>query len=576
MAEMDLVLRGGMVVDGTGAPPRRADVAVRDGVIVAVGEVAERGRDEVDAAGLLVAPGWVDIHTHYDGQATWEERLMPSSNMGATTVVFGNCGVGFAPVRPQDRDRLVVLMEGIEDIPGTALHQGLNWRWETFEQYLDVLAAMPHDIDIAVHIPHGALRVYVMGERGANCEPATPEDIAQMAEHVRTALLAGAVGFSSSRTLVHRSSAGDPTPSVRAERAELMAVAEVMREVGRGVFQFTSDFTDLDAEFDLFRDLARVSGRPLSFAMTQSPSTPRKWRTQLDKIEKARAEGLQISSQVAVRPIGLMIGLQGTYHPYIGRPAYEEIAGLPLSQRVAAMREPERRLRILAEPSPRGTFFLDAIANGQDNLYELGVPPVYDPAPDTSVGARARAAGLTAEEVIFDILTADGGKTFLYLPLVNYVDGNLDVVFDMLSHPYTINALSDGGAHVGMICDASAPTFMLTYWARDRKGPRLDLGMAVRRQTRDTAWALGLLDRGVIAPGYRADINLIDFERLKLGSPVMVHDLPGGARRLNQEVSGYVATYVAGEAIFRNGLPTGALPGTLVRGQMLSPEQQEA
>ncbi|HET9630138.1 MAG TPA: amidohydrolase family protein [Novosphingobium sp.] len=576
MSQVDLVFRGGMVVDGTGAAPRRADVAVSEGLIVAVGEVSARGREEVDATGLMVAPGWVDIHTHYDGQATWEERLMPSSNLGATTVVFGNCGVGFAPVRPQDRDRLVVLMEGIEDIPGTALHLGLDWRWESFEQYLDVLAAMPHDIDIAAYIPHGALRVYVMGDRGARGEPATPEDIRRMAEHVRSGLLAGAVGFSSSRTLVHRSSAGDPTPSVRAERDELLAIAHVMRELDRGAFQFASDFTDLDAEFGLFRDLARVSGRPLSFAMTQTSGDPDKWRKQLALIDQARSEGVQISAQIAVRPIGLMLGLQGTYHPYNGRPSYEEIAHLPLAERAQAMRQPARRARILAEPGPRGTFFLDAVASGQDNVYELGVPPIYDPAPEESIGARARAAGVTPDELIFDILTANGGTNFLYLPLVNYADGNLDAVFEMLNHPYTINSLSDGGAHVGMICDASTPTYMLSYWARDRKGPRLDVGAAVRRQTRDTAWALGLRDRGVIAPGFRADINLIDFDRLQLGPPVMVHDLPGGARRLNQEASGYVATYVAGQPIFRNGLPTGALPGTLVRGETVSRQLNDA
>lgn len=565
MSEADLVIRNGLVVDGTGAPPRHADVAVKDGRIIAVGHVPGKGRDEVDALGLLVAPGWVDIHTHYDGQATWDERLAPSSNMGATTVVFGNCGVGFAPVRVEDRDRLITLMEGIEDIPGTALHEGLSWRWETFEDYLDLLESTPHDIDIAVHVPHGALRVYVMGERGARCEPATADDIAQMASHVRAALLAGAIGFSSSRTFVHRSSAGEPTPSVKAERAELMAIAEVMRELGRGVFQFTSDFTDIEEEFALLRDLASHSGRPLSFALTQTAATPQKWRILLEKIEEAQSQGIAIRGQIAVRPIGLMIGLQGTYHPYVGRPSYEEIAHLPLPERIAAMREPERRRRILSEPAAKGTFFLDAVAQGYDNLYDLGLPPIYDPSPEESIGAQARGLGIAADDLIFSILTRNEGRGFLYLPLVNYVDGNLDAVFEMLNHPYTLNALSDGGAHVGMICDGSAPTFMLTYWARDRRGPQLDLATAVRRQTWDTAVALGLLDRGVLAPGYRADINLIDFARLKLGAPYMLYDLPGGARRLNQEVTGYVATYVAGRAIFRAGMPTGDLPGRLVR-----------
>lgn len=571
MPQADLVIRGGLVVDGTGSEPRHADVAVRGGKIIAVGNVPFRGADEVDATGLLVAPGWVDIHTHYDGQATWDERLTPSSNMGATTVVFGNCGVGFAPVRPQDRDRLVTLMEGIEDIPGTALHEGLSWRWESFEDYLDLLAGMQHDIDIAVHVPHGPLRVYVMGERGAKGEPATADDIARMAQLVRTALLAGAIGFSSSRTFVHCSSAGEPTPSVRAERAELLAFAEVMREVGRGVFQFTADFYDIELEFDLLRDLARTSGRPVSVAIAQAQSKPHLWRIVLDKITQARAEGLLISAQAAVRPVGLMIGLQGTYHPYGGRPSYEEIAHLPLAERTAAMVEPERRRRILSEPVATGTLFLDAVATGHDNLFDLGLPPVYDPPREESIGAKARALGVSPDDLIYTVLTQDGGRGFLYLPLLNYVDGNLDAVFEMLTHPYTLNSLSDAGAHVGMICDGSAPTFMLTYWARDRRGPQLDLATAVKRQTSDTARGVGLLDRGVLAPGYRADINLIDFAALKLGAPIMVHDLPAGARRLNQDVTGYVATYVAGRAIYRGGLPTAELPGTLVRGHQPAP-----
>jgi N-acyl-D-aspartate/D-glutamate deacylase len=567
MAQADFVIRNGLVVDGSGRAPIIADVAFKDKQILSVGRFTGDADEEFDATGLVVAPGWVDIHTHFDGQATWESHLTPASRMGCTTVVFGNCGVGFAPVRLQDRNRLIRLMEGIEDIPGTALHEGLDWSWESFEDYLDVLDAVPHDIDIAAHVPHAALRVYVMGKRAVAGEAAAPAEIVEMARLVKQALLAGAIGFSSSRTLIHRSADNDPVPTVLAERAELIAIAEAMREVGAGVFQFTSDFTDLDAEFSLFEEMAATSGRPLSFAVTETASKPDKWRVMLQKIEQARQKGLKISAQVAGRPTGMLVGLQGSIHPYIGRPSYEEVSHLPLSERVKAMREPERRRCILAEPPVRDSFFLETLATGAERIFELGDPPVYDPDPAMSIGARARAHGISADEMIFDAMTRAEGKGFLYLPLLNYVHGNLNSLHEMLTHPYTINGLSDGGAHVGMICDSSVPTFMLTYWVRDRRGPRLSLAEVVKRQTNDTAHAVGLLDRGMIAPGMRADVNIVDFARLKIGAPYMAHDLPGGARRLLQDVEGYVATFVGGELIYRDGEATGAMPGALLRPQ---------
>lgn len=567
MAEVDIVIRGGTVVDGTGGAAHKADVAIDKGRIVAVGKVEARGREEIDAKGLLVTPGWVDIHTHYDGQVTWDSHMTPSSLHGATTVVMGNCGVGFAPVRKADHDRLIRLMEGVEDIPGAALHEGLSWEWESFADYLDAVEARPHDIDVAIQVPHGAVRVYVMGERGAKREPASDTEIAEMRDIVRDAINAGAIGFSTSRTVAHRTIDGDLTPTLGAADREMMAIAEGLKEAGAGVLQWVSDFRDVDHEFSLVEKLVEISGRPLSFSLVQADIWPDQWRDLLARLDAAADRGLPIRAQVQGRPVGLMLGLQGSVHPFLTRPSYGEIAALPLDERVAIMRAPEFRKKLLSEDLEPGHPFLNSLTGAYHKMFELGDPPNYEPAPEDSIGARAKREGKDPDEIVYDLLTANGGRNFLFFPLHNYFEFSLDNVLAMIRNPNTLFGLSDGGAHVGVICDVSVPTYMLTHWCRDRtRGDRLDLPFVVKSQTRDTAEAVGLFDRGTIAPGMKADVNVIDFERLRLMPPHMVYDLPSGARRLMQEAEGYVATIASGEIIYRDGQPTGALPGKLVRG----------
>ncbi len=576
MGQVDIVIRGGMVVDGTGAEPRRADVAIDGGRIVVVGEVTATGREEIDAGGLMVTPGWVDIHTHYDGQMTWEAHMSPSSALGATTIVAGNCGVGFAPARAADRDTLIRLMEGVEDIPGAALHEGLSWRWESFGEYLDAVDQQPHDIDVAVQVPHGALRVYVMGERGAKREAATEAEIEQMRELVRDAVKAGAIGFSTTRTMIHRTADGDLTPTLGAARAEMEGIARGLRDAGSGVIQVASDFADIDEEFALMRDLTKVSGQMLSFSLVQADQVPDRWRELLSRLEDAVADGINMKAQVAGRPVGLMLGLQGSVHPFISRPSFQEIIDKPLAEKVAAMRDPAFRERLIAEAPARGHPFINSLAGASHKMFELGDPPNYEPNPADSIAAKAKAQGVNPDELIYDAMMADEGRAFLYFPLANYVEGNLDNVRTMLDHPDTLSGLSDGGAHVGAICDVSLPTYMLTHWCRDRGHDKLELSKVVRAQTKDTAEAVGLMDRGVIAPGYRADVNVIDFDGLRLKPPYMVYDLPTGARRLMQEADGYVATIKSGEVIYRGGKPTGALPGKLLRGRTEAPVKMAA
>ena len=572
MAEVDIVIRGGTLIDGTGSGPRKADVAIDKGVIVGVGEIADKGREEIDASGLLVAPGWVDIHTHYDGQATWDERMTPSSIHGTTTVVMGNCGVGFAPVRKTDHDTLIRLMEGVEDIPGAALHEGLSWDWESFGDYLDQLESRPRDIDIAAQVPHGALRVYVMGERGANREPATDAEIAEMKSLVREAIKQGALGFSTTRTMVHRTADGDLTPTLGAADAEMVAIAEGLKEAGTGVLQWVSDFKEMDHEFNLITHLVELSGRPLSFSMVQADVWPDQWRELTSRLDAAAAKGLPIKAQVQGRPVGLMLGLQGSVHPFVTRPSYAAIAHLPLAERVEKMLDPAFREKLLSEAPEAGHPFVNSLAGAYHKMFDLGNPPNYEPAPEESIGARAKASGQNPDEIVYDILTANGGTGFLFFPLHNYYDFNLDNTLTMMRNPNTLFGLSDGGAHVGAICDVSVPTYMLTHWCRDRtRGEQLDLPFVIKSQTHDTAQAMGLLDRGVIAPGYKADVNVIDFDHLQLRPPHMVYDLPSGARRLMQEADGYVVTIASGEVIYRNGAPTGALPGKLVRGAKAAP-----
>ena len=569
MAEdFDLIVRGGTVLDGTGADAVTADVGVRAGRIAAVGRIDGDATEVVDADGLLVTPGFVDIHTHYDGQVTWDSHVVPSAWHGVTTVVMGNCGVGFAPVRPADRERLIELMEGVEDIPGAALHEGISWEWETFAEYLDAIDRRAHDIDVAAQVPHGAVRLYAMGERGADRAPATEAEIAEMATIVGDAIGAGALGFTTSRTLNHRTSRGEPTPTLTAAEDELIGIARAMGEVDAGVIELISDFDDLDSEFDRLRHMVEVSGRPLTISLSQIDHKPQRWRELLDRIERASADGLDIRGQVAVRPIGVLLGLQASLNPFLANPVYRELADLPLAERVAALREPGVRERLLAAARPTGEGGQRRFLFGQwDKMFPLEDPPDYEPDPAESVAARAGREGREPEEVALDLLLADDGHALLYFPLFNYTDFDLDVARQLLTHERTLIGLGDGGAHVGTICDASFPTTLLAHWGRDRdRGERLALPWIVRAYSAENARAVGLHDRGVIAPGYKADLNVIDFDRVQARRPEVAFDLPAGGKRFLQRADGYVATVVAGQVVYREGHHTGALPGRLVRG----------
>ena len=562
---LDLAIRGGTIIDGTGGPSFTGDVGVRAGRIAALGRVDERARREIDADGLLVAPGWVDVHTHYDGQVTWDGLLTPSCWHGVTTVVMGNCGVGFAPVRADAHDYLITLMEGVEDIPGTALAEGIDWDWESFPEYLDAVERRPHSIDIGAQVPHAALRFYVMGERGAdhNEEP-TPEEIAEMARLVCEGVRAGALGFTTSRTINHRASDGRPTPSLTASHAELVGISRGLAEAGQGVFEIVSDFKDVGEEWELFRAMVRAAGRPMSISVAQGGRNPDGWRFMLDQIARANAAGLPMKAQVATRAIGLMLGLQGSLNPFSSHPSFREIADLPLEEQVRELRDSERRRRILSEQPAPG---LVPVAFQFDGLFRLGDPPDYEPHPDQSVGAEATRRGVDPVELVYDILLEDGGRTLLYRPFLNYMQDNLDPVREMLLDPNTVPGLGDAGAHCGLISDGSFPTYLLSHWGRDRsRGERLPLEWLVKRQTADTAELVGLRDRGRLEPGLKADVNLIDFDRLALHPPEMTYDLPAGGKRLIQRVEGYRMTVQTGEVTFESGESTGSLPGRLVRG----------
>ena len=572
----DLVIRGATVVDGTGGPSGVRDVAVDDGHITSVEPAAGAtgpAHREIDADGLVLAPGWVDIHTHYDGQATWDPEMTPSSWHGVTTVVMGNCGVGFAPVRRADRDRLIELMEGVEDIPGAALHEGLKWNWESFGDYLDALEARPRDIDIAAQLPHGALRVYVMGERGAKLEPANETDIAQMRALTAEAMRAGALGFTTSRTLNHRTVKGDPTPSLRATHEELMGIARGMKDAGSGVFELISDFDNPDpvTEFGMIRGLVAESGRPLSLSLAQAGKSADGWKALLGMIESASKDGLPIRGQVAPRPIGLLLGLQGTLNPFVAHEAFAAIRDKPLAEKVAAMRDPIFRARIMAENDAKQTHPLARRVMQFDQIYPLGNPPNYEPPRETAIAMQAERTGRDAAELAYDMLLEDEGRACLFSPFANYTNYNLDCCGEMIAHPDTVMGLGDGGAHVGIISDASYTTYLLTHWGRDRAHGRFDLGYLVKRLTSETARAVGLMDRGILAPGMKADINVINFDKLRVNAPTMAFDLPAGGKRLLQGADGYVATIVSGNVTYRDGKETGALPGKLVRGPQVAP-----
>jgi len=564
----DLVLRGGTLVDGTGAPAAAGDLAIDGGRIARVGGQAGPGRREVDAAGCLVAPGWVDVHTHYDGQVTWDPYLTPSSWHGVTTVVMGNCGVGFAPARPDRHQWLIGLMEGVEDIPGTALAEGIDWQWESFPEYLDAIARMPRAIDVAAQVPHGAVRAYVMGERGAKNEPATSDDVAEMARIVREALAAGALGFSTSRTLLHRAIDGEPVPGTFATEHELLGIGRALGEVGHGVFELASDLAPETAEFAWMEKLAAETGRPVTFACLQNDFDPEQWRRSLAAVDAAAARGARVVPQVAGRPTGLLLGLQSSFHPFATHPTYRaELAALPLAERVRRMRDPAVRARLLAEQPGPNLPITQFVAASLHKLFPLGDPPDYEPAPEKSVKAMAEREGRAPQEVAYDLLLARDGRELLYFPLLNYAGFDFAAIHEMLLHPRAVIGLSDGGAHCGIICDASMPTFLLTHWVRDRqRGPRLPLEHVVHMQTANTAALFGLADRGRLAPGLRADVNVIDLENLRIDPPEMVFDLPASSRRLVQRGAGYRMTVQHGEVIFEDGEPTGALPGQLIRG----------
>jgi N-acyl-D-aspartate/D-glutamate deacylase len=566
----DIVIRNGLVFDGDGAKGVEADIAVADGAIAAIGKIAGRGREEIDANGRIVTPGFVDIHTHYDGQATWDARMQPSSWHGVTTIVMGNCGVGFAPCKREDRERLIKLMEGVEDIPFPVLAEGLPWNWESYPEYLDALSRRRFDVDIGAQLPHAALRVFVMGERGAEREPATADDIAAMRALARDAMHAGALGFSTSRTLNHRTSDGKPTPTLTAAEDELTGIAMGLSDAQAGELQVVSDFTDLESEFAMLRRLVEKSGRPLSFSLLQSPLDPAAWRRQLDLLEEANAAGLPMKAQVCGRPVGLLFGFELTMNPFSLHPTWQELAKRPFTERIAALRDPAIRARLLAE-APEESGWARRV-NAWERLILMSETPDYEPVPEQSVAAEAARRGVAPEEVALDHMLAQEGRGMLYLPFLNYAEGSLDPAYAMLLHAHTVPGLSDGGAHVGMICDGSFPTSNLTLMTRDRtRGARIDLAQMIRMQTRDAAETLGLYDRGRIAVGLRADLNVIDYDKLHLHAPQVAYDLPAGGRRLIQRADGYVATIVAGAVTYRDGEPTGALPGRLLRGAQPAP-----
>ena len=559
-ADFDLVIRGGTVIDGTGAEGFLGDVAVRDGLIAAVGHVAGKGAREIDAIGKLVTPGFVDIHTHYDGQVTWDQRLQPSSYHGVTTAMMGNCGVGFAPCRPGDRTLLIKLMEGVEDIPEPVLAEGLPWNWETFPEYLDSLEGRRFDMDIGAQVPHAALRVYVMGERGANRETATADDIAGMRGLTAQAIEAGAFGFSTSTSYTHRTKAGEPIPTRDAGQEELAGIAAGLGDAGSGLLEFVG-YPDPA----MFRAMMRASGGAMSFSLVQTVFNRESWRDSLADLEKAKAEGFDLRAQVCGRPVGIFLGLELTMNPFSLHPGYRAIEHLPLAERVARLTDPSFRAALLAEEAGTEEIFDRDSLIDFDNMFPVAEIPDYEPSQEDSIGAAARRAGLDPAVVALDHLLGRGGRGLIYVPFLNYLDRNLDAAATMLAHPLTLPGLGDGGAHVGMISDGSLTTSNLTLWTRDREKGRVALPEMIRKQTWDSARWMGLEDRGRIAVGLRADINVIDYDALTLYSPEVLHDLPGGGRRLVQRASGYVLTMVAGEITYLDGEPTGALPGRLLR-----------
>ncbi|MDZ3830502.1 MAG: D-aminoacylase [Sphingopyxis sp.] len=566
----DLVIRGGMVVDGSGGKPRTADVAIDGDRIVAIGDNVGAGREEIDAVGKIVTPGFVDVHTHYDGQATWDAEMAPSSWHGVTTVVMGNCGVGFAPARPDRHEWLISLMEGVEDIPGTALAEGMRWDWETFPEYMDALEKLPRTVDVACHVPHGAVRAYVLGDRERPGAVPTDEDIAEMSRLVEEGVRAGALGFSTSRTVLHKSIDGELVPGTTATAEELIAIGRAMGRVGYGVFEMASDLKREWNEFAWMGDLSRETGLPVTFAALQSIAKELPLEEQIAEMRRQNATGANIVAQIALRGNGVIMAWRGTVHPFRFKPAWAEIERLSWDAQYERLKDPAFKARMVEEdnvfPESDIIDFLKIVALGWPVQFEMDADFNYEPRMDESIMARAAAAGISPAEYAYDLMMKDEGKGFIYFPILNYRDGNLNFLEDLQAAGDTVNSLSDGGAHCGTICDAASPTFMLQHWVRDREGHRIALEHAVKRQCRDTALLYGLEDRGLIAPGYLADLNIIDMERLKLGKPWLAFDLPAGGKRLLQKAEGYVATVKSGQITFREGEMQGATPGGVIRG----------
>ena len=562
----DLIIKNGSIYDGKGSEPYQADIGISNEKIVEIGDIKGEAKKVIDAEGKIVTPGFVDIHTHYDGQVTWDPYLRPSTYHGVTTVVMGNCGVGFSPCKPDQRDWLIGLMEGVEDIPGTALHEGIDWEWESFPEYLDALEKKPLAIDVGTQIPHGAVRAYVMGERGINHEEASQEEIDAMKEIVQEAIKAGAYGFSTSRTEKHNDVNGNLTPSITAHKNELVEIAKSLGEINQGVLQGISDFYDFDSEFDIFKAMSKESGRPISITVEQQDARPEWWEQLLDGIEDAQSEGINMYGQVPPRATGILMGLTATLNPFRFHPAYMEIADLALEERVEIMSNDEFKEKLLNDNAVSINPLVDEIVNAYAKMFKLGEPANYEPDPEMSFESLANSSNMTAQEIAYDAMLEKDGRALIYHPLFNYQTGDLSLVEKMLKHPYTVSGLGDAGAHCGAISDASFPTTLVQHWSRDRtRGSKLPLETVIKMQTSETANLLGIKDRGVLAKGYKADINIIDYEGLTLHEPEIINDLPAGGRRLAQKASGYDYTIVSGEVAFIKGEATGALNGRLIR-----------
>lgn len=567
----DLVIRNGLLVDGTGQSAYVGDIAIDADLISHVGEVSRQGRVEIDAAGKVVTPGFVDIHTHYDGQATWDEEMAPSSWHGVTTVVMGNCGVGFAPAAPDKHDWLIGLMEGVEDIPGTALAEGLPWNWETFPEYLDALESLPRTVDVATHVPHGPVRAYVMGERGARDDKPTEDEIAAMSSIVEEGLKAGALGFSSSRTVLHRSIDGELVPGTSATKEELVGIGRAMGRVGHGVFEIASDLNPEWQEFEWMGALSRETGLPATFAALQSLASEVTLGQQILEMEKQNAQGANIVAQIALRGNGIVMNWRSTVHPFVRHPSWTAIEGLSWEEQYSRLQDPDFKAQLLGEASvppeqPDLIPIFTIVTQVWNMQYQMDAGFNYEPQPHDSIASRAEAAGMACDEYVYDLMMQDNGTGFVYLPVLNYIDGNLDFLEPLQRRDDTVNSLSDGGAHCGTICDAASPTFMLEHWVRDRERGKITLENAVKRQCRDTARLYGLNDRGLLQAGYLADINVIDLDNIKLGKPWLAFDLPAGGKRLLQKAEGYDYTIKSGQITFEKGVLSAARPGGLIRG----------